>query len=115
MPVWWLNASGVFFILAIIFMVMGIITMGALFWLILELRDHARTVKAKVDTIGDDVKSISGQVNSITTDVGIRAKGVMGLVDDTAQNAYDGLQKFAPIIIGAGIIWRLKSLIGGRS
>jgi hypothetical protein len=109
MPDWWLTASGLFFILGSVAMILLTIVAVVLVWAILDLKKGIVALTGKVETLTEKVSGIADQVQSITTEVGTRATGITRMVDDVAGGAIDVVEKFAPLLLGAGAVIRMFS------
>lgn len=111
MPEWWINASGLFFILGSVAVIASLVLCIILAHVVLELSAQVKKLTAKVEELTDRTKSIAENVDSLTKDVSMRATGIVKVVDDNAHKAFDVIEKAAPFVIVAGMALRLFGLV----
>lgn len=114
MPAWWINASGVFFILGSLAMIAMILLAIVLIHLALELKSQLASLNAKVETLTEKANSVAGQVQALTSDVTTRGQGLVRVMDDRANVAFEIIEKAAPVLVAVGMFLRLKALAGGK-
>jgi len=122
-PLWWLILSAIFFIVAIVLVVILAIV-G------LKVVEFLNTVKPKVDEISGKVsdlvvkvehvavrvEEVATSVKDAVEGVGGRAKGVAGSVELIASSGARQFEKFSPIVVGIMTALRLaKSVSDFRS
>ena len=113
-PDWWLTASGMFFVLGSVFMIIGTAVACVLVWVLLELRVSINRLTSKVEEISDKVNEVAGTVKDVTTEVSTRASGLTRMVDDAAGGAMDVVERFAPLFIGLAAVFKLYRALFGR-
>ncbi len=114
MPDWWLNASGLFFVLGSIAFVAGVILIAYLIYAVMQLHRQVLLLTHKVEEISDSVKSTAKTIEKTTEEVGIRVSGITGVVDESASRAFGLIERVVPYLLGIGLFWRLKTLISRR-
>ncbi len=107
MPEWWLTASGVFFVLGSISFVVLCVLLGALVYIALDLRTSLKMISHRVEILADKVEGIADQVKSVTTEVGVRTTGITRMVDDMAGSSLNMIERFAPFLVGIGVVLRI--------
>lgn len=114
MPEWWVQATGV---AAIFIIIMCFVVTIAAFYLIVVLADLKRNVNAiseRIQRLADRVDGIAKSVQEVTTEVGSRTSGIVRMVDDIAGGAFNVVERFAPYVIGAAVLFKLRSLFDKR-
>jgi hypothetical protein len=111
-PAWWINASGLFAILGSVAMIAITILAGVLIWVSLDLLKQLRALSVKIDALSTKASIIAANVQSITEDVSLRTKTVGAMVDDGSAKAYGFVEKAAPVLVVAGILFRLARAAG---
>jgi len=106
-PNWWINSSGLFFILGSIAMIVTIGLVAVLIKVVLDLHKSLQVLSGRVQALTSKVEGIAEQVNTVTREVGVRTTGIVRMVDDTAGSAMTIVEKFAPILIVIGAIVRI--------
>lgn len=114
LPGWWVNASGVFFILGSVAVIALVILTVVLVHVALELNSQIKRLTNKVEILTEKTTAIADQVKDLTQDVSIRTKGIVKMVDDNAITAFGIVEKFAPALVAAGVVFRMFKLLGGR-
>ncbi len=114
LPGWWVNASGVFFVLGSVAVIALLILVIVLVHVALELNSQIKKLTGKVEVLTEKTTAIADQVKDLTQDVSIRTKGIVKVVDDNAGNAFGIVERFAPALVTAGVVFKLFSLLGGR-
>lgn len=114
LPGWWLNASGMFFVLGSIAFVACVILLTFLIYAVMQLHRQVVTLTNKIDEIGNSVKSTARTIEKTTEEVGIRVSGITGVVDESASRAFGLIDRVVPYLLGIGLFWRLKTLISRR-
>lgn len=114
LPEWWLTASGMFFVLGSVAMVVTVVLLAVLVYAVLELRKSVIVLSVKVDQITDKVNAIASTVQQVTSDVGTRATGITRMIDDAAGGAMDIVEKFAPLLVGVATVARVFMAFRGR-
>lgn len=113
-PGWWLNASGAFFILGTAAMLAMLVLLGILVQAALSLTKSIKSLTERVERIGERVESVSKQVQTITETVNVRTQGLARMVDDSADKAFNAVDRFGPIVLGVALIFKLKNLFSKR-
>lgn len=113
-PEWWLTVSGLYFVLASIVMIVTLALLATLIRLTMDLISAVKTMNNRVQSLTDRVEAIAETVQDVTNDVGSRTKGIVKVVDDHALAAFDLVEKYAPLLVGAAIVLKLGSLFGSR-
>ena len=106
---WWQVTAGaaiVVMIASIVMIVVGCFMVLAL----VELRRGISSISSRVQTITDRVDSIAKQVEQVTTEVGTRTSGIVRTVDDIAVGAFQVVERYAPLVIGAAAVFKLWSM-----
>lgn len=113
-PPFWLWVSGAFFLLGALFFLTLIIAMVLLVIKVNQLAPQVQeTIKkvngltAQVQDISQKVGQIATNLNSTVTEVGGRAKGVVGSVELVTQSASRQFERFSPFVVGAVTAIRL--------
>lgn len=114
LPGWWVNASGVFFILGSGAVIALVILTIVLINVALELNAQIKKLTHKVEILTDKTTAIADQVKDLTQDVSVRTKGIVKVVDDNALTAFSIVERFAPALVAAGVVFRMFKLLGGR-
>lgn len=114
LPPWWINASGVFFILGSVALIALLILVCVLISVSLDLVKQLKALTSKVEELTTKANGIADQVQSLTTDVSVRTKGIVSVVDENAHRAFGIVEKAAPVLVAVGLVLRLASLIPGR-
>lgn len=110
MPEWWVNTSGLFFVLGSIAMLVIIALTAFMIRLVWDLRQAISGLNRRIEVLTDRVDTITSQVQTITTDVGVRTSGIVRMVDDIAGNAMSVVERFSPwLILGAAVFRIAKS------
>lgn len=78
--------------------------------ILLDVRNNIRNLNNRVETLSNKVEGVVESVQSITTEVGTRTKGIVRVVDEHAGTAFTLIERFAPIMLGIGVIARIVSL-----
>lgn len=111
LPAWWINASGLFFILGCVALIASLILCVVLGHVVLELAGQVKKLTAKVEELTDKTKAIASNVETLTKDVSVRTTGIAKVVDDNAHKAFDIIEKVAPVMVVAGVALRLIGLV----
>lgn len=106
-PDWWINATGMFAIAGICVFIASIFATWYVVRILMDLRDHLNNLNTRVEKLTDKVDAITETVKDVTTEVGSRTKGIVRIVDQHAATGFDIVEKFAPILVGAGIVIRM--------
>lgn len=106
-PDWWLTASGLFFILGSIAMVVFTVLVAVAIWVMLDLKDKANQINGKVSSIGEKVEDITQTVSSVTSDLGARAKGIAHLVDEHTSTAMNVIERLGPPVLAVALMMKL--------
>ena len=114
LPEWWLTASGMFFVLGSVAMVVIVVLLAILTYAILELRKHVKELSVKIDGITDRVESIATTVQHVTTEIGTRATGLTRMIDDNAGTAMTIVERFGPLLVGAATVFKIFMAFKGR-
>jgi hypothetical protein len=115
MPGWWLNSSGLFFVLGSITFFAMTFMLVVMTHLVLQLRKQIESLSQKVEGIADKVDRTAKTVEKTTEEVSIRVAGITGVVDQSANQAFGLIERVVPYLLGVGLFWRLKALISRRS
>ena len=115
MPGWWLNASGLFFVLGSITFLVMCLLLTLMAHLVIQLRKQVESLTQKVEGIADKVDRTAKTVEKTTEEVSIRVAGITGVVDQSANQAFGLIEKVVPYLLGVGLFWRLKAMITRRS
>jgi hypothetical protein len=114
MPTWWLTASGMFFVLGSIAMLVSVVLLAILGYAALELRKGVQELSVKIDTITTKVDDIATNLKHVTTEVSTRTTGMVRMIDDAAGGAMTIVEKFAPVLVGIAAAARIFSAFRGR-
>ena len=114
-PGWWINASGAFFVLGTTAMLVILILLGVLINTALELSRTVKSLGDRVERIGERVENVSKQVQTITEVVNVRTQGLVRMVDDSADRAFNTVDKFGPAVLAAAIIVKVVKLFKSKS
>ncbi len=106
-PNWWINTSGLFFILGSIAMIVMIVLTALLIKVVLDLHKSLQQLSTRVQALTTKVEGIADQVNTVTREVGVRTTGIVRMVDDTAMSAMTIVERFAPILIVIGAVVKI--------
>lgn len=113
-PSWWYQVTG----LAAIFLVLACLCTIVVLWYVLmtliDLRRGIQAVTDRVTTLTERVDSIAKQIQEVTTEVGSRTVGITRMVDDVAVGAFEVIERFAPIVLGAAVLLKLRQLFAKR-
>jgi hypothetical protein len=106
---WWQVTAGA--AIAVLVLCVVMITIGLVMILALwQVRKGIMAVTERVQTIANRVDSIAKQVEQVTTEVGTRTSGIVRTVDDIAVGAFQIVEKYAPLVIGAAAVLKLFSM-----
>jgi outer membrane murein-binding lipoprotein Lpp len=104
-PMWWLIASGVFFVLVAVFFLALCVMVGTLIKLVKNMEPKVSSLLTQVQGLVQKVESLTAKVEGIadstktTVDsVGGRAKSIAGTVEHVTAIAGKGFERFAPIL-----------------
>jgi predicted PurR-regulated permease PerM len=111
MPDWWLSSSGLFFVLGSILMVVLIAISLYLIKILADISRQLHALTNRVDGIAKRVDNIAETVQNITQEVGVRTTGIVRYVDQIAGGTFDFLEKFAPLFMAFGAVWKLGVMI----
>lgn len=109
-PEWWFTVTGTFAIFGICVFFAMLVGAWFVVRILLDLRDHLNSLNARVEKLTDKVDAITETVKDVTTEVGSRTKGIVRIVDQHASTGFDMVEKFAPILVGVGIVLRMARL-----
>lgn len=107
LPESWLWISGLFFGLGSLFMVIAVALALVTFRLLTDLNRQLQSLAERVERIARRVESLTETAQTVGTDVGVRATGIMRIVDDLAGTAHRRLERLAPWLLLAGAIYRI--------
>ncbi len=113
----WEQWRQVTMVAAIFFIIAGFVVTIAACYLIVVLADLRRNVNAiseRIKRLTDRVDGIAKTVQEVTTEVGSRTSGIVRTVDDIAGAAFNVVERFAPYVIGAAVLFKLKKLFDSR-
>lgn len=110
---WVSQAVGIYAILGSIFFVVLIIVAGYMLVLLADLSRQLKALTGKIQTLTERVHNIAANVENVTNDVGVRAKGIVRLVDDQTSNALKILEYVTPILLIFGAVSKIRR--GSRS
>jgi len=79
-----------------------------------DLRRNINAISSKIQGISDRVDTVAKQVQEVTVEVGSRTTGIVRTVDDIAAGAFDIVEKYAPIVLGLAIVFKLRQLFVRR-
>jgi hypothetical protein len=99
-PLWWLIASFVFFVLQSLFILALIFALFKLMQAIQQITPKVEAISAKVHDIGEKVEDLTTNVKGTLEALGGRAKSVAGSADLIAHTASRTFEKFSPVVIG---------------
>lgn len=114
MPDWWLTASGVFFILGSVAMLVTVVLLAVLGYAALELRTGVQELSKKIDAITTKVDDIATNLKHVTSEVSTRTTGMVRMIDDAAGGAMTIVEKFAPVLVGVAAVGRIFMQFGRR-
>jgi uncharacterized protein YoxC len=106
---WWQVTAGAAIVVIVLSVVM-IAVCGFLIMALVELRRGIASITGRVETITNRVDSIAKQVEQVTTEVGSRTSGIVRTVDDIAAGAFNVVERYAPLVIGAAAVFKLWSM-----
>lgn len=107
MPGWWLTASGVFFVLASVAMLVTVVLLAILGYAALEMRTGVKELSVKIDAITTKVDDIATNLKHVTGEVSTRTNGIVRMIDDAAGGAMTIVEKFAPVLVGVAAVGRI--------
>ena len=114
MPEWWVQATGVAAIFIILMCCVVIVTACYLIVVLADLRRNVNAISERIKRLTDRVDGIAKTVQEVTTEVGSRTSGIVRTVDDIAGAAFNVVERFAPYVIGAAVLFKLKRLFDNR-
>lgn len=107
LPEWWINTSGIFFVLGAIAMIVLIALLAMMIKVVMDLHRAIQSLNTRVQALTTKVEGIAEQVNTVTREVGVRTSGIVRLVDDTAGSAMSVVERFAPLLIAVGALFKM--------
>jgi hypothetical protein len=113
-PDYWVTASGVFFVLGSLALIVGIALLVVLIKLVLDLITQMKALSNRVDAIGTKVDDVASKVQQTTTELSVRANGITGYIDSSAQDAFKWVDKLSPYLAVFAVIAKVFSLAKGR-
>ena len=118
MPDSWLQSSEQFFEYGQVFFLLGSAAMVLILALlvvvvvqIIDLHKSVRRLTDRVQTLAERADETAKQVQDVVQSMTVRAKGITSMVDDSAHKALSLIDKAGPILLGLGIVFKLKALI----
>ena len=109
-PEWWYQLTGLASVAVIVAMFVTIILLFVVIQIALQIKRSILELTSKVQSIAGRVESVAKQVETVTTEVGARTTGIVRTVDDIAGSAFQVVERYAPIAIGAAVLFKLFSL-----
>ncbi len=109
LPNEWLWLSGLFFALGSLLVLVLIVVALYSIRVLADLSRQVHSLTEKVEGIAERVDDIAKTVQTVTTEVGVRTSGIVRTVDNIAGGTFDFLEKFAPLFMLLGAIWRLRA------
>lgn len=113
-PDYWVTASGVFFVLGSFALIVAIALLVVLIKLVLDLIDHMKTLGNRVEAIGNKVDDVASKVQQTTTELSVRANGITGYIDNSAQDAFKWVDKLSPYLAVFAVLAKIFALAKGR-
>ena len=110
-PSWWINTSGLFFVLASIAMIVMIALTVLLIKVVMDLQRSLQQLTQRVQALTTKVEGIADQVSTVTREVGVRTSGIVRMVDDTAASAMTIVEKLAPILMVVGAVLKIVKTV----
>jgi outer membrane murein-binding lipoprotein Lpp len=124
-PTIWFWLSGAFFVVNILFFFALTVALLRVAGLIKELTPKVNELSVKVNGLVTQVQEVAKKVEEVAanvattmSEVGGRAKGVVGSVELVAQSASRQFERFSPFVVGAitamRLVRALSDIRGGR-
>ncbi|MDI9639481.1 hypothetical protein QPK87_18750 [Kamptonema cortianum] len=110
-PDWWFTATGIFGVVGSIAMVIMLVVGIASLVILLEIRKSLKSLNARVEGLTNRVEIITANIQDVTNEVGIRARGLVRSVDQHASTAFEIVEKIAPFLVGIGVISRIIAMV----
>ncbi|MCH7903220.1 MAG: hypothetical protein IH944_01480 [Armatimonadetes bacterium] len=114
LPEWWVQWTGLAAVFVVLASLAVIIGMVVFLLLALGIRREIVQLSGRIQGLVERVDGIAKQVESVTKEVGARTTGIVRTVDDIAAGAFNVIEKYAPILLGIGIILKLTRLFGKK-
>lgn len=113
-PTWVTTSVGIYALLGSIFMLVGIVVAGVTIRLLLDVRTELQGLSRRVEVLTNRVDTITKEVQLVTQEVGVRATGILRLVDDAAGGAVGAVQRLGPTLLVIGALARVILAARGR-
>ena len=124
-PEWWIWASGIFFVVNLLFFAALTFALFRLAILLKEISPKVNELSVKVNALVVQVQDVAKKVEEVaqnvattTNELSGRAKGVVGSAELVAQSASRQFERFSPFFVGAVTAMRLvralSDIRGGR-
>jgi len=108
MPSWWLLASGIYFILASLFMLTALVLCLFLVRAVGNLTSEVKRLSERVDTVLVNVRDV-------TQSVGGRAKSIATTVDTVSSNIGRNVEIASSLVLGFMTLMRLMKMFKART